>query len=136
MKTENLFVSVNDGKEMSRDLPWFSDNPNQGRDANHVAIRSKKRPGKLVDGSEARPCCTQCTVPRVRNGDSHCWEKFTCFMFGAQCNVVTKINIALMRQIFLFSQNCLEHKVQLVGNLRRFILWYNIEHLNVNVIND
>ena len=57
-------------------------------------------------------------------------------MFGAQCNVVTKINIALMRQIFLFSQNCLEHKVQLVGNLRRFILWYNIEHLNVNVIND
>ena len=77
MKTENLFVSVNDGKEISRDLPWFSDNPNQGRDANHVAIRSNKRPGKLVDGSEARPCCTQCTVPKVRNGDSLCGETFT-----------------------------------------------------------
>ena len=72
MKTENLFVSVNDGKEISRDLPWFSDNPNQGRDANHVAIRSNKRPGQLADGSEARPCCTQCTVPKVRNGDSLC----------------------------------------------------------------
>ena len=77
MKTENLFVSVNDGKEISRDLPWFSDNPNQGRDANHVAIRTVKKPGQLVDGSEARSCCTQCTVPKVRNGDLLCGETFT-----------------------------------------------------------
>ena len=81
MKTENLFVSVNDGKEISRDLPWFSDNPNQGRDANHVAIRTVKKPGQLVDGSEARPCCTQCTVPKVRNGDLLFGETFT--LFGA-----------------------------------------------------
>lgn len=68
--TENHFISVNDGKNISQDLPWHSDNPNQGRDANFVPLTAK-RPVGLVDGSESRPCCTQCTVPQVRNAEMH-----------------------------------------------------------------
>ena len=61
---ENNFISINDGKNMSQELPWAGNNPNQGRSANYVQIQSHPVP-MIVDADISRKSCVQCSVPRV-----------------------------------------------------------------------
>ena len=61
---EDKFISINDGKEMSKDLPWQGQNPNQGEIANFVQIRINWSPG-LSDATADRLSCVQCTIKKV-----------------------------------------------------------------------
>ena len=52
---------------MSSELSWYGTNPNQGRSANYVSLRTidKDNP-EISDGSHDRKACVECTVRKVR----------------------------------------------------------------------
>ena len=71
-KEENKFVSINDYKNMSSDLIWYGTNPNQGRSANYVSIRSidKENP-EINDAGHDRNACAECTIQKVKKYENY-----------------------------------------------------------------
>ena len=62
-KEEKKFISINDGVEMSKNLTWVDDSPDQNVNANFVQIKVKS--SGIVDAKATRESCVQCTIKKV-----------------------------------------------------------------------